>query len=141
MYKNILFQIDEAQTLRSTGRCLRSEQRKILNLYRYWSVKQRMSKLGLRCALFRGRIERVDLHGLRCCGYSAWVIERSGRRRQFADGQRNVWSDQGSLKRELRACGVREVYWRQPVSHDEMIGRPAAAESGFGLRMPLLADN
>ncbi|WP_312396144.1 DUF6482 family protein [Stutzerimonas kunmingensis] len=45
------------------------------------------------------------------------------------------------MKRELRACGVREVYWRQPVSHDEMIGRPAAAESGFGLRMPLLADN
>ncbi|WP_336606227.1 DUF6482 family protein [Stutzerimonas kunmingensis] len=54
--------------------------------------------------------------------------------------RRNVWSDQGSLKRELRACGVREVYWRQPVSHDEMIGRPAAVESGFGLRMPLLAD-
>ncbi|PKM14055.1 MAG: hypothetical protein CVV15_00660 [Gammaproteobacteria bacterium HGW-Gammaproteobacteria-5] len=69
------------------------------------------------------------------------MVERSGRRRQFADGQRNVWSDQGSLKRELRACGVREVYWRQPVSHDEMIGSPAAAESGFGLRMPLLADN
>ncbi len=103
-------------------------------------MKQGVSRLGLRIALFRGRIERVELHGLRCCGYSAWVVERSGRRRQFADGQRNVWSDQGSLKRELRACGVREVYWRQPVSHDEMIGRPAAVESGFGLRMPLLAD-
>ncbi|MBD3875490.1 hypothetical protein I6G32_20730 [Stutzerimonas stutzeri] len=104
-------------------------------------MKLSVSRLRLRIALCLGRIERVELHGLRCCGYSAWVVERSGRRRQFAVGQRNVWSDQGSLKRELRACGVREVYWRQPVSHDEMIGRPAAVEFGLGLRMPLLAQN
>jgi len=104
-------------------------------------MKLSVSRSGLRIALCLGRIEQVELHGLRCCGYSAWVVERSGRRRQFVDGQRNVWSDQGSLKRVLRACGVREVYWRQPVSHDEMIGRPAAMEPGHGLRIPLLAEN
>ncbi|MCQ4261377.1 DUF6482 family protein [Stutzerimonas stutzeri] len=104
-------------------------------------MKPGMSRLGLRIALCRGRVERVELHGLRCCGYSAWVVERSGCRRQFGDGQRNVWIDLGSLKRVLRACGVLEVYWRQPVSHDEMIGRPAAVEFGLGLRMPLLAEN
>jgi len=103
-------------------------------------LNNQISKLGLRFALYRGRLERVELHGLRCCGYSAWVIERNGNRRQFVEGLRTVWSDQGSLKRVLHACGVREVYWRQPVSHDEMIGRPSAVELERGLRMPLVAE-
>lgn len=96
-----------------------------------------MSRADLRYALRRDRVDQVELHGLRCCGYSAWIIERSGTRAQFADGERIVWSDQGSLKRALRACGVREVYWRQAVSHDEMIGRPACMEPERGLRIPL----
>ena len=104
-------------------------------------MKSKLSKLGLRFAVCRGRIDRVELHGLRCCGYSAWVVEHSGKRRQFAEGQRTVWSDQGSLKRVLQACGVREVYWRQPVSHDEMIGRPLGIEPERGLRIPLRAEN
>ncbi|PNF80246.1 hypothetical protein CXK92_14660 [Stutzerimonas stutzeri] len=69
------------------------------------------------------------------------MIERNGSRRQFAEGQRTVWGDLGSLKRALLACGVCAVYWRQPVSHDEMIGRPACAEPGYGLLIPLLAKN
>lgn len=104
-------------------------------------MNNKLSKLGLRFALCRGRIDRVELHGLRCCGYSAWVVERNGNRRQFSEGQRTVWSDQGSLKRVLQGCGVREVYWRQPVSHDEMIGRPLAVEPERGLRMPLVAES
>lgn len=100
----------------------------------------RMSCSSLRFALRRDQVELVELHGLRCCGYSAWVIERSGRRSQFAEGRRTVWNDQSSLKRLLYACGVREVYWRQPVSHDEMIGRPACLEPEQGLRVPLAAE-
>ncbi|EWC40098.1 DUF6482 family protein [Stutzerimonas stutzeri] len=102
-------------------------------------MKNKLSRLGLRFALCRGQIVRVELHGLRCCGYSAWVIDSAGRRRQFVAGDRTVWHEQGSLKRTLHACGVREVYWRQAVSHDEMIGRPACTESGDGLMIALSA--
>ncbi|PNF76943.1 hypothetical protein CXK95_10090 [Stutzerimonas degradans] len=69
------------------------------------------------------------------------MVDRSGWRAAFADGGRTIWSHQGSLKRLLRGCGVREVYWCQPVSHDEMIGRPSCLEAEIGLRLPLYADD
>lgn len=101
---------------------------------------KKLSRFGLRLALLRGKVARVELHGLRCCGYSVWVIDRQGQRRQFAEGERSVWPDQGSLKRVLRSVGVREVYWRQVVSHDEMIGRPGCNEPEAGLPMPQRAE-
>ncbi|WAE54634.1 DUF6482 family protein [Stutzerimonas frequens] len=104
------------------------------------SAVKKLSRFGLRLALLRGKVARVELHGLRCCGYSAWVIDRQGQRRQFAEGERSVWPDQGSLKRVLRSVGVREVYWRQVVSHDEMIGRPGCSEPEAGLPVPLRAE-
>ncbi len=103
--------------------------------------RNRMSCADLRFAMRRDQVEQVELHGLRCCGYSAWIVDRSGRRAAFTEGGRTIWNDQGSLKRLLRGCGVREVYWCQPVSHDEMIGRPSCLEPEPGLRLPLYAND
>ncbi len=98
----------------------------------------KMNRSDLRRALRHSRVLEVEVQSLRCCGYGAWVIEHSGRRSAFVDDQgQALWRDQAGLKQALRHCGVREVYWRQPVSHDEMIGRPQVMGAIPGLRMPL----
>ena len=51
---------------------------------------KKLSRFGLRLALLRGKVARVELHGLRCCGYSAWVIDRQGQRRLHPPGNFNT---------------------------------------------------
>lgn len=97
-----------------------------------------MTRNDLRRAMRQGRVIEVELRSLQCCGYNAWVIEHRGTRSAFADERgQTLWRDQASLKRALRGCGVQEVYWRQPVSHDEIIGRPTPLGADESLRVPL----
>ncbi|WP_289239684.1 hypothetical protein [Pseudomonas sp. FEMGT703P] len=92
----------------------------------------------LSVAVLFGRVRRVEVLTLRCCGYKVQVISRSGRVRtlEYASG-RQLWPGLAMLKARLRGCGIRQMLLLQPESHDEIIGRPVLLEPDPGLRITL----
>lgn len=71
-----------------------------------------------------GRVSRVEVVALRCCGYCARIVFRAGNVQvlEYAPGQQ-LWPE---LARLL-----------QPESHDEIIGRPELLEADPGLWLAL----
>jgi hypothetical protein len=104
-------------------------------LVQVWWV---MKPWQLRIALFCGRISRVEVLSLRCCGYGVQAITQAGHVRaiNYAAG-RALWPGLELIKVRLRRCGVRQVLFLQPESHDEIIGRPKRLGSDPGLWLRL----
>ncbi|SCW60362.1 hypothetical protein SAMN05216370_2070 [Pseudomonas peli] len=92
----------------------------------------------LSVAVLFGRVRRVEVLTLRCCGYKVQVISRAGRVRtlEYAPG-RQLWPGLAMLKARLRGCGIRQMLLLQPESHDEIIGRPVLLEPDPGLWITL----
>lgn len=92
----------------------------------------------LSVALLCGRVCRVEVLALRCCGYRVQAVSRDGRISVVSyAGGREPWPGLALLKVRLRRCGVRQVLFLQPESHDEIIGRPPMGEPDPGLWMRL----
>jgi len=87
----------------------------------------------LNIAVLCGRVRRVEVLALRCCGYKVQVVTRAGGLRtvEYAPG-RALWPELALLKARLRRCGVRQVLLLQTQSHDEIIGRPHLLEPDPG---------
>lgn len=108
---------------------------KIGFLVQVWRVMQPWQ---LKIALFCGRISRVEVLSLRCCGYRVQAITQVGQVRaiNYAAG-RPLWPGLELIKVRLRRSGVRQVLFLQPESHDEIIGRPKRLEPDPGLWLRL----
>jgi len=92
----------------------------------------------LSISVFCGRVSRVEVVALRCCGYCARIVFRAGNVQvlEYAPGQQ-LWPELALLKARLRRCGVRQARLLQPESHDEIIGRPKLLEADPGLWLAL----
>lgn len=93
----------------------------------------------LKIALLCGRVSRVEVLALRCCGYRVHAISQAGHLQivEYAPGQA-LWPGLALLKAHLRRCGVRHVLMRLPESHDEIIGRPLLLDADPGLWLRLV---
>lgn len=95
-----------------------------------------MTLFQLRVALLLGRISRIEVLALRCCGYQVRAITAAGKAQVVSYTPTAVlWPGLVLLKAHLRQCGVRTVLFRQPENHDEIIGRPKRLEPDPGLWM------
>lgn len=93
-----------------------------------------MTLFQLRAALLLGRISRIEVLALRCCGYQVRAITAAGRAHVVSYTPTAVlWPSLVLLKTHLRQCGVRSALFQQPESHDEIIGRPQRLEPDPGL--------
>ncbi|MBU1859611.1 MAG: hypothetical protein KKD30_06600 [Gammaproteobacteria bacterium] len=92
----------------------------------------------LSIAVLCGRVSRVEVLALRCCGYSVRVVFRAGtvHTLEYAAGL-PLWPGLALLKDHLRRCGMRQMLLLQPESHDEIIGRPELLEPDPGLWLAL----
>jgi hypothetical protein len=92
----------------------------------------------LRWLVCCGRVERVEVLALRCCGYAVRIGLRAGQAHQL---QRPfggaMWHSLPALKGVLRSCGVRQILLLQPECHDEIIGRPLLQGADPGLPVQL----
>lgn len=85
-------------------------------------------------ALVCGRVSRIEVVALRCCGYQVRALLSSGRYRTVSYAEdRVLWPSMGVIKARLQRYGVRQLLLLQPESHDEIIGRPALREADPGL--------